>query len=455
MPAPQASAAASPTSANVGFLLADLDSGQILEHARDTELFIPASVSKVPSTLAALHILGHEFRFLTSLRTNGQVANGVLQGDLYLVGSGDPSFSMANLMDLVLQLRNHGVKRVQGRFVYDESALLPAANISEEQSEEETYNQGVSALTLDFNRVRLQWAGTKKSGGLAYSVTPDFGYIQIQPAPAGQNGLDYVGGDGIEQWRLGGVRNGSEWLPIKNPGRYFASALREFARRIGVEIPGPVAGKTPVEARLVLAEHRSPTLDLLVDQTLEHSNNLWTELIAMTAAGHLAGKPQSIGDAATIVTDWMRRKMPEVDWNGFKLGNSCGLTATSRVSPRQMVEILRFANQARAGERTFASLLPISGWKGTLANRMSGPNAFRVWAKTGVIHYGRGLAGFALTRTGRRLVFAVFVSDFERRKEFDARTNAHSANEIRQAKEWNGRAGELIFNRVEDWIRQY
>ncbi|MEO5331111.1 MAG: D-alanyl-D-alanine carboxypeptidase/D-alanyl-D-alanine-endopeptidase [Magnetococcus sp. YQC-5] len=444
--------------AKIGYLLMDLDTGQTLESSQDQETFIPASVSKVPTTLAALHILGSNHRFITSVQSTAQVINGTLQGDLILVGGGDPSLSMAGLMDLALQLRLKGIQRIQGRFLYDESALLPDMNISNEQNEEETYNQGVSALTLDFNRVRLSWS-IHSSGRISTQIVPNLGYVSLLAGETSRFGpnLTFLNGERGEVWRLNphGARSGWEWVPIKQPARYTALVFREFSHQAAIDLPAPEPGRTTPTAK-TLASHASPPLSDLVDATLEHSNNLWTELISMNAASRLSGQPQSVISSAKLLSTWMTRQIPGTDWTGFHLANSCGLTAVSRISPRQMVAILQWANGSLAGERAFASLLPISGWKGTLTSRFSTPeSSLRVWAKTGTILYGKALAGYLFTHQNRRLAFAIFASDFVMRKAFDARMGQHSPNEIAQGRLWNSKASGQISALVEKWLHNY
>ncbi|MBF0128231.1 MAG: D-alanyl-D-alanine carboxypeptidase [Magnetococcales bacterium] len=244
----------------LGYLLMDQESGRVLEAFQERESFIPASVSKVPTTLAALHILGSNHRYRTTVQGTGPVVDGVVQGDLILAGSGDPSFNVAGVMDLILQLRLKGIRRVQGRFLYDESALIPEGGISNEQNDEETYNQGVSALSMEFNRAQLQWSLVQ--GQLIARVTPDLdGYITLQLGDASRAGpsLTYLGGDKVERWRLNprNARSGWEWVPIKKPARFTALFFRALGRQAGIELPIPDAGATPTTA-VTLASHASP-----------------------------------------------------------------------------------------------------------------------------------------------------------------------------------------------------
>ena len=96
----------------VGILVYDPDKrAVVLAHNRD-KVFIPASVAKVPTTLAALDVLGAEHTFKTSLYYTGSVRNGTLTGDLYLKGTGDPGLNLRNLMQMAEQLRRAGVQKV-------------------------------------------------------------------------------------------------------------------------------------------------------------------------------------------------------------------------------------------------------------------------------------------------------------------------------------------------------
>ncbi|MFN3077950.1 MAG: D-alanyl-D-alanine carboxypeptidase [Alphaproteobacteria bacterium] len=242
---------------------------------------------------------------------------------------------------------------------------------------------------------------------------------------------------------------------MKKPGRHTALAFQELGRQSGLVLPLPEPGRAPPNA-ITLASHASAPLSELANSALEHSNNLWTELIGIMAASRLSGQPQSSSSAARILSAWITGQLPQVEWHGFHLANSCGLSANSRLSPRQMVAILLLANAAPVGDRSFASLLPISGWKGTLAGRFTGPDAaLRVWAKTGTILYGKALAGYLYTKQNHRLVFAVFASDFEKRKTFDANKGQHVHQEITRGRTWNGQAMAHITALVERWLKTY
>ena len=112
-------------------------------------------------------------------------------------------------------------------------------------------------------------------------------------------------------------------------------------------------------------------------------------------------------------------------------------------------------------ERGLLSLLPISGWKGTLKDHLWRPStALKVWAKTGTLAYAKGLAGYFFNQANRKLIFALFISDIEKRKQLDAAGKLPPdskallvQNEVVES--WIERARQLETSLLTDWIARY
>ncbi len=134
----------------VGFILADAETGKILEQQSADRLFMPASVTKLPMAYAAVKILGADYRFTTSLFRRGK--------DLYLRGGGDPVLSANDLQALVLQLQANQADGKNGRFFYDDTLMPPLPEVSASQPIPTPYNAGFGALNVDFNRVEVVWS---------------------------------------------------------------------------------------------------------------------------------------------------------------------------------------------------------------------------------------------------------------------------------------------------------
>ena len=121
--------AARPPGTAVGYLLIDLESGQVLAELNPDLPLIPASTAKLATAVAALDVLGPEHRFSTELLARGALTGGVLHGDLVLRGGGDPFLDLADLLGLAVRLKNSGIREVEGRFLIDDTALPRFAEI--------------------------------------------------------------------------------------------------------------------------------------------------------------------------------------------------------------------------------------------------------------------------------------------------------------------------------------
>lgn len=229
---------------------------------------------------------------------------------------------------------------------------------------------------------------------------------------------------------------------MRDPARVAAQILRLLAAKEGVTLPEPTPGAVPPEAREI-ARHESPDLAEIVRRVLRSSNNLAAELIGLAASRAVSGRPLSLQESAGSIANYWRLRAADIDWDGFFLENQSGLSSKSRATPRQLVAILQ-ASEASDGARLYP-LLRAASWKA--------PNGktVRIRAKTGTIAYGRGLAGYIDAADGRRLAFAVFFNDFERRAAidaaFDPRVDARDAG----WRSWRARALRLEESLISGW----
>jgi len=149
-----------------GFVLMDAITGEVLSGHNPDESFIPASLSKIPTTLITLASLGEEHRFATRLVTNGTVSGDTLTGDLQLIGSGDPSLRVHDLRGLAEQLAERGIRRITGTLTFEASALPRTRHIDPVQPENAYYNPAVSGLNLNYNLRTV--AGSRRRAASAW-----------------------------------------------------------------------------------------------------------------------------------------------------------------------------------------------------------------------------------------------------------------------------------------------
>ena len=381
-------------SAIVGYHVTDLDSGEVLASRNADMGFIPASTVKAITALAALEILGPSHRFRTTIHANGKLKNGVLDGNIWLHGGGDPMLAAQDLLALARQLRDKGLSEVTGGYYYDDTALVATPQIAAAQPQAAPYNPAISALSLDFNRLHVRWRQSP-DGRFESQLIPAMGTMAPQlasaSAPPGQPFTVPANDLGAETWLAHRqhlpTATGTLALPVKHPARRTAQTFWALAKRLGLSLPGPKSGRIATDARPVAALLSAPLLDTL-RPALRHSNNLVSELIGRATTRRLTGQALGQDKSAAAIKRWLARRLAGTDWKTASLANHSGLSAASRITPKQMNAVMTAALKGRYAGWDFASLLPVGGWDGALDGRFAGPaTSGRVWAKTGTMHY--------------------------------------------------------------------
>jgi D-alanyl-D-alanine carboxypeptidase/D-alanyl-D-alanine-endopeptidase (penicillin-binding protein 4) len=432
-----------------GYLVVDVADGKVVAELNADQPFMPASVAKIPTTLAALEILGEDHRFATTISIEGAIEGGVLKGPLTLRGGGDPVLTGNDLQALARDIAKAGIKQVKA-FHYDATGLVDTPQISAMQPEAVGYNPGVSFLTVNFNRIRVKWQNDAKAGitGQAAAVSDGLDVpLGAVHFAAGDKTLPArfvrAGAMSEDSWLLSPKLSskGEDWLPVGNPALVAADMLRELAAKEGVTLPEPTPQAVGPDAKEIV-RHESIRLADIVRLVLRHSNNLAAELVGLAASRSLAAQPQSLEGSAGAICTWWQRELPDVDWGGIFLENQSGLSSKSRATPRQLVAMLTYAAH-RPDEPAFHDLLRAASWKA--------PNGktVRIRAKTGTIAYGRGLAGYVDAADGRRLAFAVFFNDVKKRAALDAAFDPRVEEPEREGRPWRNRAlrmEEMLLN---------
>ncbi len=435
-----------PAGTEVGYMLVDIETGQILAQLNPDLPLMPASTAKLATAVVALDVLGAEHRYVTELLADGEIEGGVLRGDLILRGTGDPALDLADLLELAVKLGNRGVFRVDGRFLIDDTAFPVLSEIDPNQPAEAAYNPGIGPLSVAFNRVRVAWRGNRTTP-ITLPPLDEARFVATSGLlPAGGVGLEEIGDEAVVWQVAERGRRGAGALPVKDPGLHTGRVFHQFARSQGIMLAAPQRGAAPGAARL-LARHQSAPMRHLLRDMLVYSNNKMAEMLGLAAAQRLSNRQlDGLADAGSLLVQHLARLLPEVDWRGAVLSNHSGLDAGARLTPRQLAAIARYGWQTQA----LPALLPGGGWSGTLADRFGAPDqALRVWAKTGTMNYGNALAGYLFPSTGRPAAFATMVSDIDARAAYDARPRRSTAT---RPGTWNARARALQDGLVQVWL---
>lgn len=451
---------------DLGYLLFDPESGAWLESHNPTAGFIPASTAKIPMAVAALDILGPDYRFQTELYVTGEISGVTLYGDLYLKGGGDPFLATEDLAGLVKQLAARRFSSVIGNYYYDVAGYPQLAEIEPRQPADATYNPGLSALNLNFNGIQLNWKAPE-GGPIAARAITRSDALAIEASSIGVHpefvALDrgehyrHIRTEAGERWQLSQALppEGGESLPVKDPALNAAAALRHLAHAENIRLPEPKPGGKPPTATWV-AGHESRPLGERLKAVMKFSNNLAAEMIGLTAASALTRRapedPLGLAESARLIGDWFSARLPGVDWSGYDLRNHSGLSSESRITPAQMAAILGFAYAQRGTDQDLQAVLPDARRAPEVNQAVEGD--IEIQAKSGTIYYGRALAGYLTAASGRRLGFAVFVSDIPQRRAYDERLAIHQTDDA-AARRWLRRARNLETDLLKRWAASY
>ena len=399
----------------------------------------PASTMKLVTTLVGLEHLGPVFRGRTELLTNGDVKNGVLQGDLVLRGGADADLSGEVLEGMLRALHNGGVKRIDGNLVLDRALFNPArldvGLPPFDESPEAYYNVIPDALLINKNMLQVDMRSTDKR--LALDMQPALLGVTIA------SNMTLVDGDCAkweDGWKLPEAVRGKDGklkvvlhgtfpkhcaktnsINVVDRDAYLDALFRLKWKQLGGKLSGKtVEGNAPLDARL-LAEHKSRALPEIVRDTNKPSDNALARTVflsmgALEADPVLGSKPlpvvagqttHSRADAA--VRAWMRAR--GIDDTGFVIENGSGLSRIERISPLQMGGLLRAGLRSNWAPEFMASM-PIAGTDGTLRRRLTGsPAAGRARLKTGTLRNVVALAGYVPDAGGVQHVVVAIVND--------------------------------------------
>lgn len=444
-------AAAPASKGEWGLLVIDGETGETLYERNADKYFVPASNMKLFTTALALAKLGPGYRFHTTLETHGTVSPaGVLAGDLFLVGRGDPNLSNRKfpydlkeefdgppekaLAELADTLVANGVKEISGDVVGDDS-YFPRERYPNGWEIDDMvweYGSAVSALAVDDNTVTLTLMAADSAGAPVQAIvapaTPDF-VVQndvVTSAADTKSDLTLTREPDSKIVVIRGTMPAHSAprklvLAIHDPAEHAAALLARLLGERGVRVVGTTRAMHSAEApaatpRAVLAEHVSVALGDSVKLVNKISQNLHTEMLLRVAARSTA--PWNTPD------DLMKFPVDFYTAAGIALGDviqtdGSGLSRHDLVTPRAIVALLKYAE----GQPWFASYyasLPVAGVDGTLETLMKNtPGAGHIHAKTGSVEHVRTRSGFADTSSGRRLIFS-FLSNNQGGKNHEA-----------------------------------
>ena len=304
--------------ARTGVLIYDLETRQpVYEHNAD-ELLNPASNMKLLTTIAALARLGPDYRYPTEIYVANEPVGGVVQGDLYLRGKGDPSLDTERLYRIVRQLRHLGVREVKGNLIVDDSWFDSQYDGPgwEQDDSDRPYMAGAGAVSLNFNAVAVHVHPAEKVGEKGrVELDPASDYLVLEnhavTTPASSHRRIVVESlDAGNKQKIvvdarlpAGRRGGPVWRRISNPPIYTGETLKSLLAEQKIRVHGKVRrGVVPVRLRPFFVDWSEP-LAVLVHTVNKCSQNHMSEMLLKTLGAEMQGAPGTWSKGVAVVEE--------------------------------------------------------------------------------------------------------------------------------------------------------
>lgn len=418
--------------AQVGLVVSDAETGQTLyQHNGDGRL-VPASSTKLLTSTAAMALLGPDYRFSTDVLADGSRHGAVIQGDLYLRGTGDPTMLAEDYDRLAATVAASGIRRITGRLVADDTRFdsnrLGASWAADDESA--YYSSQISPLTVapdtdyDAGTVLLSVTpGSAPGAAPAVKVTPSNDYVRIDNrattvAAGGSRTITVDRMHGSNTIVVSGKipvesAPATSWTSVWEPTGYATAVFADALAAHGVKVTrGTVLGKAVPQGATTLASHPSMPLKDLLTPFLKLSNNNHAEVLVKTIGYEVKGSGTWSAGLAAIADHLRTLGLDPAD---LRQMDGSGLSRMDVVSTGQFTELL-VAARHQPWFQEWYDALPIACVSdrmtgGTLRSRMCGTSAAgNLHGKTGSLTGVSGLSGYVTDADGRKLVFS-FVSN--------------------------------------------
>lgn len=382
--------------ASVGFCVLD-ESGALVYGSPLAETALcPASALKSMTAGAALGLLGEDFRFVTVLAAEGGMANGVVTGDLLLVGGGDPTLSADDLEDMADRAVKGGLKRVRGKLTVD-GGVFPQTPVSDHWVWGDlgnAYGAGAFGLNVGHNVTVLAFDGAAEEGKPAKFLGSDPELPGVKwdvavgtgPAGSGDRVMVYSSPYGSRVEASGTVPLGATYFGVRaavpDPPTLAGDLLKKALEKRGVVFangPGSDSAARP------LLRHESAPLVSIIGHMQEVSDNLEAQCLFL-----MMGVKAKADPVGTLRGYWEKEG---VGFAGLRLIDGSGLARATMIRPVDLATINLKARKAAYGENFFATL----------------PGNDTMRAKRGAMSGVRTEAGF-IRRGGKEYVFALMAN---------------------------------------------
>lgn len=427
------------SNANIGILIQEVESGELIFQHNDSKNFIPASTQKAITTAAALDLLGADFKFVTKVYLDGVLLpTGEYIGNIIIRGLGDPSLSKYYYKDpleildhWVKKLDSMGINSIKGKIIADDS-YFDDIYYGPGWSWDDFpfyYSSQVSALNINDNRVDLYIYSGDSVKDYAHIVPyPLSSYYRIvntvKTADENSQGQVYIHRDinsniiklsGSVPFEKKRKASQSISVTIDEPAMFFLNLFKQKLDDNKINFSGVLVKRTDLPDNIDYSElspaleHYSAPLSEIISIINQESHNLATEILFKSLGKESTGEG-SFAKGSELVGKYLSKA--GVNIQNVKVSDGSGLSRLNLISPRSLVNVLNYVYRSQHKDE-FIKSLARPGEPGTLKRRMNRSRAEKsVSAKTGSMNNVSAICGFVNTSDNQTFAFAIMMQNF-------------------------------------------
>ncbi len=380
---------------------------------------------KLLTSSAALHVLGKDYRFRTSVYADTTVIDGVLDGNLYMKGFGNPNLATPDLDTLVAQVRSLRVKRITGGVIADASFFddLYWGYGWNWDDEPALYAAFITPLSINENCVAVTvYPGHARGDSVQVRVEPPTSYVSL--VNSGKTVTDTVlhrltitrpirersNTILIEGELLRDAAPVEQQLSVWKPELYAVTLFTEALQRNGISVAkGPAVGQASPHGREIAVHFQR--IDSTIVNMNKVSDNLTAEMLLKTLDAVSNNVPGTAEGGIFVVNKFLSTM--GIDTMKYRVTDGSGLSYHNLITAEMIVQLLEGMQHQADIFPLFYQSLPIAGVDGTIRNRMKKTLAERnLRAKTGTISGVSSLSGYVQTLDGERLIFSMLMQNY-------------------------------------------
>lgn len=375
----------------------------------------PASVIKLLTTLVALDVLGPAYTWKTEAYLLGETDGGVLDGDLLLKGYGDPFLVTTRVWQMLREIRQKGISRITGDLLIDDSYFdVPYHDPAKFDREPlRAYNVAPNALLMNFKVVRYHFEPDLESATVSIRVDPPLENLRIENrlkvaqgrCRGYQRGITITPNETVDHMVMSGqfpsgCKSYSMHRAALSHNEFAYGLFKSIWQESGGRFSGGLRNVVkPDDIEPFLVFESLPLADIIT-KVNKHSNNVMARQLLFTLGAERFVVPGTEEGGRQVIEDWLNNR--QLGSAKLKLDNGAGLSRDSRISARNLGEILRYAWQSPFMPE-YLSSLSLSGLDGTLMRRFrDDPLTGKAHIKTGRLDDVTAIAGYLQSRSGGR-----------------------------------------------------